>query len=260
MRAQRLALEQEQPASRCHLPPTICTLESSNWLSHRTGSQWLDAPEHRGPSNWLLLQADASQPHSTSPRNSDPLAASPREDELIASFSSWATGQGGKFAGGSPGGERDNLQRQTSRFGQTAEGEEGVEVWVPEFMDRYNPFGPRSKLRPSPPPADNTSVRAKAIACATAEAVELVNTRGSRVGAELEHQRCVEELQQQYQQRANEREEELDSSMSVIQTEKQRRLEITRRVILRLQNTQLAGAFDMFVSRVMEVKEAVRYA
>jgi len=172
MRAQRLALEQEQPASRCHLPPTMCTLESSNWLSHRTGSQWLDAPEHRGPSNWLLLQADASQPHSTSPRNSDPLAASPREDELIASFSSWATGQGGKFAGGSPGGERDNLERQTSRFGQTAEGEEGVEVWVPEFMDRYSPFGSRSKLRPSPPPVENTSVRAKAIACATAEAVE----------------------------------------------------------------------------------------
>jgi len=172
MRAQRLALEQEQPASRRHMPPLICTLESSNWLSHRTGSQWLDAPEHRGPSNWLLLQADASQPHSTSPRNSDPLAAPPREDELIASFSSWAMGQGGKFAVGSPGGERYNLQRQTSRFGQTAEGEEGVEVWVPEFMDRYNPFGPRSKLWPSPPPADNTSVRAKAIACATAEAVE----------------------------------------------------------------------------------------
>ena len=77
---------------------------------------------------------------------------------------------------------------------------------------------------------------------------------------QLEHQRCVEELQQQYQQRANEREEELDSSMSVIQTEKQRRLEITRRVILRLQHTQLAVAFHMFVSRVMEVKEAVRYA
>ncbi len=172
MRAQRLALQQEQPASRCHLPPTICTLESSNWLSHRTGSQWLDTPEHRGPSNWLLLQADASQPHSTSPRNLDPLAAPPRQDELIASFSSWATGQGGKFSGGSPGGERDNLHRQTSRFGQPAEGEEGVEVWVPEFMNRYNPFGPQSKLRPSPPPADNTSVRAKAIACATAEAVE----------------------------------------------------------------------------------------
>jgi hypothetical protein len=67
------------------------------------------------------------------------------------------------------------------------------------------------------------------------------------VGAELEHQRCVEELQQQYQQRANEREKELDSSMSVIQTEKQRRLEILR-------------AFDMFASRVMEIKEAVRYA
>ena len=255
MRAQRLALQQEQPASRCHLPPTICTLESSNWLSHRTGSQWLDAPEHRGPSNWLLLQADASQPHSTSPRNLDPLAARPRQDELIASFSSWATGQGGKFSGGSPGGERENLHRQTSRFGQPAEGEEGVEVWVPEFMNRYNPFGPLSKLRPSPPPADNTSVRAKAIACATAEAVDLVNTRGSRVGAELEHHRCVEELQQQYPQRANEREEELDSSMSVIRTEKQRRLEI-----LRLQHLQLAGAFDMFASRVMEVKEAVRYA
>jgi len=106
--------------SLCHLPPNMCNLESSNWLSHRqleASKLQIFHAEMSAP-NGLLQPAshwlDASQePHSTSPKMS-----------MIT-----AGVMGSDVCGGderSPGHQpshRDSFQRQQSRFGEEEGGD-----------------------------------------------------------------------------------------------------------------------------------------
>ncbi len=76
--------------SATHIPPKVC-FEATNWLVlHAT----IDKP---GASHWLVVEENASQAHSTSPRKSDPLPPSPSQssdDQLLARFEKKPTCKG----------------------------------------------------------------------------------------------------------------------------------------------------------------------
>ena len=68
--------------SATHIPPKVC-FEASNWLLSPSP---IDKP---GASHWLVVEEDASQAHSTSPRKPYPLPPSPSQqsdNELLARF------------------------------------------------------------------------------------------------------------------------------------------------------------------------------
>lgn len=111
--------------SRCHLPPNMCNLESSNWLSHRqleASKLQIFHAEMSAP-NGLLQPAshwlDASQePHSTSPKTSM-ITAGVMESDVCG---------GDDPAERSPRSRchqsrRDSFQRQQSRFGEEEGGD-----------------------------------------------------------------------------------------------------------------------------------------
>ena len=59
-------------------------------------------------------------------------------------------------------------------------------------------------------------------------------------------------LTQQVEKHASEQ----NTLQTLLKSEQDRKLELSRRVILRIQHTQLAGAFDLYTVRVAQCKEA----
>jgi hypothetical protein len=114
--------------SRCHLPPNICNLESSNWLSHRQfeASKLQIFHAQMSAPNGLLQPAshwlDASQePHSTS-RNTSILSAGVMESDVSGGDD--PAERSPRSRGHELPRRRDSFQRQQSRFG-VEEGRDG---------------------------------------------------------------------------------------------------------------------------------------